>query len=487
MALDEELFFARRLGYGLKQGETIGGSVRDWAIKQISEVPPLDFYGPDGQSIRSTLPPYAEPVADYAEATRLVGIYFNKEHELEKLAGTMPDAQLNEKIYHEVDLPQKWYPEWRDALLRSLTIVNGPSPVFERFWLFWVNHFSVKSEQMTALWYGPHTRLIRSHMTGKFSEMLRDAILQPAMVYYLDNFVSIGPHSISRRAGTAGTVNENLARELLELHTMSPAGGYTQQDVVQLSYALSGWQFFAAKFDDGGILKTPPPFGSFFFFDKHEPGNRSVLGKTYDGANKGKDQAPQIITDLAVNPATAEFISRKLLRHFLADDPPDDSVANVHDAWVQSGGDLPTIHAAVIDEVLTKGHEYEKFSTPEIWFHQLHRTASLPVPTFLPKNSGVYWINLLFDELGQGYGSALQPNGYSDLKADWISKELLERRARYANLAARRINEEALAYLGDFGVRLAGPDSDLVAAMKQADNPAIAATVLLASPQFMRI
>ena len=275
MAVDEELFFARRLGYGLKQGETIDGDVRDWAIKQISTVPPLDFYGPDGQSIRSTLPDLAETVPDYGEATRLVGMYFNKEHDLEE-KGASGDQE-----YHEVDLPMKWYPEWREALLRSLTAVNGPSPVFERFWAFWVNHFTIKAEQMSTLWYGPHTRLIRSHMTGKFSDMLRDAVLQPAMVFYLDNFVSIGPHSIAARAGVPATVNENLARGLLELHTdRVPEAGYTQQDVVQdLSRALSGWQFLAAKFDDGSLLKKPPPFGAFFFVEQRRARKSNRAGQ----------------------------------------------------------------------------------------------------------------------------------------------------------------------------------------------------------------
>ena len=482
MIQDEELFFARRLGYGLRKGETIGGPVRDWAVKQISEAPPLDFYGPDGKSIRSRLPDYAEPVPGYEEATRLVGFYFNKEHEMELLVGKMPERERDQKQFEEVDKPMKWYPEWREALLRSLTAVNGPSPVFERFWAFWVNHFAVKAEQLSTHWYGPHTRLIRSHMTGKFADMLRDAELQPAMLFYLDNFLSSGPHSPAAKDGE--TINENLARELFELHTMSPAGGYSQTDVIEASFALSGWGFYAAKFDQP---KLKIPTGAWYDTYRHEPGTRKILGKVYGKANKGQDQAPELIADLAVHPATAQFISWKLIRHFVADEPPEDSVARVRDAWVQSGGDLKTIHTAVIDEVIAKAPDNEKFATPENWLHQAHRTASIPVPIGLPQSGAEYTINQVCDELGQGYAAVLQPNGYSDLKSDWISKELLERRVRYAYRISANAPPENADYLREFAVRLAGKDSPLVAAVQGADPLRAVATVLLASPQFMRI
>ncbi|MEJ0012655.1 MAG: DUF1800 family protein [Bauldia sp.] len=464
MIHDEELFFARRLGYGLKQGEAISGGVRDWAVAQISEVPPLDFYGSDGKSIRSQLPDYAEPVPGYEEATRLVGFNFDNER--------IADQTAQEKLY----------PEWREALLRSLTAVNGPSPVFERFWAFWVNHFAVKAEQMTTMWYGPHTRLIRSHMTGKFAEMLRDAELQPAMLYFLDNVFSTGPHSPSGLDGPGESINENQARELFELHTMSPEGGYTQADVIQAAYALTGWSFYDGKREQ---KKRNAPFGVYWDFDRHEPGPRTIMGKKYGTSHRGQDQAPQLIADLAAHPATAQFISWKLIRHFVADDPPADSVARVRDAWMQSGGDLKVVHTAVIDEVIAEAPDHEKFSNPETWLHQMHRTASIAVPLTRPR--GGHTINILCDELGQGYAAAPQPNGYPDRKSDWISKELLERRARYAYLASSSIAAETVPYLHDFAIRLAGKDSDLVAAMQRATKPEAAATILLASPQFMRI
>ena len=256
-----------------------------------------------------------------------------------------------------------------------------------------------------------------------------------------------------------------------------------QADVVQAAYALTGWSFYAGKFDE---KKRNVPFGVYWDFDRHEPGPRTILGKKYGTSHRGQDQAPQLIADLAVHPATAKFISWKLIRHFVADEPPADSVSRVREAWMQTGGDLKTVHTAVIDEVIAKAPDNEKFSNPETWLHQMHRTAEIALPLREPKSGG-YTINIVFDELGQGYAAAPQPNGYPDRKPDWISKELLERRARYAYLASSSIAEEKITYLRDFAIRLAGKDSDLVAAMQRATKPEAVATILFASPQFMRI
>lgn len=482
--VDEELFFARRLGYGLKHGESIGSNVRDWAIGQITNIPELSFYGEDGTNIQKLLPTYAKPIIDYGEATHMMGVYWDKERILLQSQAKADREEWIRQMDYEMHRPRAVYPQWREALARSLTAVNGPSPVFERFWAFWVNHFAVNAEDVTKLLYGPHTRTIRSHMTGKFQDMLQDAILQPAMVYYLDNFLSAGPNSSLGRSGD--TINENLARELLELHTMSPAGGYTQDDVLETAYALSGWGFYSGKSDEEPKKNKKTPFGRMFDLRRHEPGTRRILGKTYGKANKGKDQAPELMADLAVHPATAHFLAFKLARHFIADEPPEDSVTRIQEAWLGSGGDLVTVHTAVIDEVLTKALGTVKFSTPIQWLHHLHRTSGIPVPRASPYQ-GDYWISVLLEELGQGFDIPLQPNGYSDLEADWISKQLLERRVRYAGVTAFKAKPAMHEYLMDYAVRLTGEKSELVVAMQGSGVPMAATTILLSSPQFMRI
>ena len=155
VAVDEELFFARRLGYGLGRGEGISSGVRDWAVSQVSKVVPLDFYGLDGRNIRSQFPDFAEPTADFPTAAKLWGQFNNREEELQAKIAKMNPADFQNAMEKEVYLPRSDYPYWRDALVQSLTATGGPSPVFERFWQFWVNHFSVNASDFVRLFYGP--------------------------------------------------------------------------------------------------------------------------------------------------------------------------------------------------------------------------------------------------------------------------------------------------------------------------------------------
>lgn len=484
MVIDDEVFLARRLGYGLKPGETLGPDLHKWAVRQIAEVPPLDFYGPDGSSLAGKLPPYAEPITDYGEATRQMGAYWDLERELQRHRAELGDEEYERRGFEEVFKPLTLYPAWREALARSLTAVNGPSPVFEQFWAFWVNHFAVNAEDLTKLLYGPHTRTIRSHMTGKFADMLKDAVLQPAMTFYLDNFLSAGPNSPLGKQGD--TINENLARELLELHTMSPAAGYVQDDVLQTADALSGWGFYSGKSDEEPEKNKNTPFGIMFDTRRHEPGSRQILGKTYGKANKGRDQVTELMDDLSVHPATAEFLSWKLVRHFLSDIPPPDSVARVRDVWMDTGGNLVAVHTAVIDEVIAHGPGTTKFTSPTQWLHHLYRTTGIQVPTSKPLDGFNPWIDLLCQEMGEPFAGAPQPNGFSDVQEDWTSKALLERRVRYASIVAIKAPAEGRDHLFNLAARIAGADSELVQRMRSLTST-YAVTLLLSSPQFMKV
>ncbi|MHA1547851.1 MAG: DUF1800 family protein, partial [Alphaproteobacteria bacterium] len=146
-----------------------------------------------------------------------------------------------------------------------------------------------------------------------------------------------------------------------------------------------------------------------------------------------------------------------------------------------------TIHTAVIDETIAKAPDHTKFTTPENWLYQAHRTTGLRVPTNKPW-SRTGWINAICDELGQSYNECPQPNGWSDLEADWVSKELLHRRVRYAAQISRGArNEDLSAHLVDVATRISGPDSNLVSAMQQTETVGDKVPLLLVSPQFLRI
>jgi uncharacterized protein (DUF1800 family) len=488
MAPDENLFFARRLGLGLRAGETITGSVRDWAVDQISVIPALDFYGPAGVSLRDQLAEDADPLPDFPAACKVWEIYRVAVDHLDKVGGSMSSDDFNKLGEETVWRPYMDIPRWRDCLVKTLTAVNGPSPVFERFWWFWCNHFTVSTtEAEIKLFYGPHTRNIRKWMTGGFSDMLHDAILNPGMLVYLDNDLSTGPKSRSGQQNN-GNLNENLAREMFELHTMSPAGGYSQQDVIEAALALTGWQFYAGVPTHGRKIKGAE-YGTWFQSDRHEPGSRTILGKTYESKDEGRNQAPELLADLAARPETAKYLSWKLARHFVSDDPPADSVERIRQAWNESAGNLVAVHTAVIDEVMAHGREHQKFTRPENWLTEAYRTTGVPVPLTRPwplPGTGEYWIDALFKELGQSYDQCPQPNGYSDLMSDWISKETLDRRIRLSYDFGQKIDGLAAESLKDYADRLAGADSEAALKVKRAGSKIEATTLLLSCPQFLK-
>ena len=227
----------------------------------------------------------------------------------------------------------------------------------ERLVHFWTNHFAVSADkpQVLALAGTLENEAIRPHVAGRFADMLTAVESHPAMILYLDNQASIGPGSQlaqrrSRRSSAGDRklgINENLAREILELHTLGVDGGYTQQDVTTFARALTGWSIGTDRFPGGGEL------GKFAFHDAaHEPGAKTIMGTRY--GQSGVAQPRAVLTDLAKHPATARHVATKLARHFIADEPPPDAVERIAKAFRDSDGDLPTVHRAVLD-------------TPEAW------------------------------------------------------------------------------------------------------------------------
>ena len=489
MAIDQDLFFARRLGFGLGLEEKLPASPREWAMGQLKSVPPLDFFGPDGKSIASTLGPDATLLTDFDQACRQWEVAETLDNKLGALSNKMNSQAFNDKYYHDYVYPYIRVPRWRDCLAQSLTAVNGQSPVFERFWLFWTNHFTVSTtEAFIKLWYGPHTRVIRNRLTGSFADLLFDAVTTPAMVTYLDNHRSTGPHSQYARNSNASSddraLNENLGREILELHTLSPAAGYTQKDVTETALVLTGWQFYGGNVFGKGGPTIGAKYGSHFAAERHEPGPRTILGKTYKQVGDGSNQLRELVKDLAVHPATAKHLSFKLARAFIADDPPQDCVDRIAAVYTQSNGDLVAVHSAVVEEVLALARQQPKLLTPVIWLLQAYKATGAQVPTASPTGQSES-ISFIYQEMGQSYDQCAQPNGWSELRQDWLSKEMLDRRVRQAYRIALSSTGVTPAALSDYAGRLAGSDSELALDMKRAESASLAMTVLLASPRFL--
>src|SRR4051794_20497780 len=230
-----------------------------------------------------------------------------------------------------------------EALARLQRAVLADCGFTERLVAFWSNHFCISATkgELARMWAGAFEReAIRPHVLGRFADMLKAVEQHPAMLFFLDNQQSLGPDSragINRQRG----LNENLAREIMELHTLGVNGGYTQDDVTSLARIITGWTFAGRQ----GQLGVP---GSFAFnVNAHQPGPQMLLGRTYEPT--GLAQGEAALADIARHPSTANFIATKFVRHFVADEPPPALVARLRDVFIKTDGDLKALATALVD------------------------------------------------------------------------------------------------------------------------------------------
>jgi uncharacterized protein (DUF1800 family) len=246
-----------------------------------------------------------------------------------------------------------------DAMARFQKVAYAEVGFVERLVHFWSNHFcvSVAKGPIVRATAGSFEReAIRPHVLGRFADMLKAVESHPAMLFYLDNAQSFGPNSPAGRNGKRG-LNENLAREILELHTLGVAGGYTQADVTSLARIITGWTFAGRE----GRIGEP---GAFVFFGNgHEPGDHTLLGKVY--REGGMEQGEAALADLARHPATARHVALKLARHFVADDPPKSLVERLAKVFHDSEGDLKAVTNALVDSQEAWTAPLAKMRTPE--------------------------------------------------------------------------------------------------------------------------
>src|SRR6059058_10733 len=230
-----------------------------------------------------------------------------------------------------------------EALARLQRAVMADCGFTERLVVFWSNHFCISANKggPARMWAGSFEReAIRPHVLGRFGDMLKAVEQHPAMLFFLDNQQSLGPDSRAGKNRNRG-LNENLAREILELHTLGVGGGYSQDDVTSLANIITGWTYAGRL----GQLGAP---GSFVFnANAHQPGAQRVMEKIYDAS--GVAQGEAVLADLARHPSTAKFIAGKFARHFVADDPPPGLVARLADVFTKTDGDLKSLATALVD------------------------------------------------------------------------------------------------------------------------------------------
>src|SRR4051794_27696303 len=266
---------------------------------------------------------------------------------------------------------------------------------------------------------------IRPHVLGRFEDMLIAVEQHPAMLLYLDQAQSVGPDSrlggFAAARGRKVGLNENLAREIMELHTLGVRSGYSQTDVTEFARALTGWTVDglgrgpAARAMGGG--GTP---GTFHFAEAiHQPGARTILGKSYE--QPGIDQARAVLHDLATSPATAKHIATKLARHFAADGPPPALVDRLSAAFLKSGGDLPSVYRVLIEAPEIWSPAAVKFRTPWDWSVAALRAVGT-------KQLQGQAMAGLMTQLGQPVWRPGSPAGYDDIAASWAGPDALVRR-----------------------------------------------------------
>ena len=361
---------------------------------------------------------------------------------------------------------------------RTASALQTATPFVERLVHFWANHFAVSVDKpaVVGLAGAFEADAIRPHVLGRFQDLLLAAVRHPAMLLYLDQARSAGESSrVARRASMrqrpSRGLNENLAREILELHTLGVRTGYTQSDVTEFARALTGWTLPA---DDG----TDDGQSTFRFVQPmHEPGARTLLGRSYP--DTGEQQAHAILRDLAVAPQTARHIATKLARHFVADDPPPALVQRLADTFLRTHGDLSSVYRELAMSPETWAPGRGKFKAPWDWtissLRALGRREMAPLQM----------INLM-NQMGQPVWRPGSPAGFTDLDATWAAPDALLRRVevaqRFVEQAGGMIDARVLA-----PQVLPGALSERTkTAIARSESPATALALLLASPEFLR-
>lgn len=361
---------------------------------------------------------------------------------------------------------------------RTASALQTLTPFVERLVHFWANHFAVSVDKVLIVGLAGafEADAIRPHVLGRFQDLLLAAVRHPAMLLYLDQARSAGENSlVARRASMRQQfdrgLNENLAREILELHTLGVRTGYTQNDVTELARALTGWTLPDEDVADGGQ-------STFRFVQAmHEPGARKILGRDYP--DNGEQQAVAILRDLAIAPETARHIATKLVRHFVADDPPAALVQRVAGTFLRTQGDLGSVYRELAMAPETWAPGRGKFKAP--WDWTISSLRALGRREMAPTQ-----MTNLMNQMGQPIWRPGSPAGFADLDANWAAPDALLRRVevaqRFVEQAGGTIDARVLA-----PQVLPGALSERTKnAIARSESPATALALLLASPEFLR-
>jgi uncharacterized protein (DUF1800 family) len=367
-------------------------------------------------------------------------------------------------------------------LARLIRAVYSRRQLYEVMVDFWSNHFNIFAGKGADRWlstsYDRDT--VRPHALGRFKDLLTATAQSPAMLFYLDNWMSVSPQSPAAKTGPNNRrrgINENYAREVMELHTLGVDGGYTQKDIQEVARCFTGW-----------TIERPRGQGEFRFEQRfHDSGAKTVLG-TRIAAGGGMEDGLKVIDILANHPATAKFIATKLVRRFIADDPPATVVSRASAVFQQSGGDIASVVRAIIDS--------PEFFSGEFYQSKVKKPLEYVASALRVTNAETKITHPLLrylNRMGEPLFLAQPPTGHPDMGASWISPDMLLTRMNFVSdlvgnrLPGSRVQKDTVGDQESM-IALIAPDS-ISAATRAAMNEANGAeslALLLAAPEFQR-
>ncbi|HJZ33808.1 MAG TPA: DUF1800 family protein [Hyphomicrobiaceae bacterium] len=337
----------------------------------------------------------------------------------------------------------------------------------ERLVWFWSNHFCISANKIQSMSGAYEREAIRPFILGRFRDLLRAVEGHPGMLFYLDNTVSIGPNSIAGINRTRG-LNENLAREILELHTLGVRTVYTQDDVIGFAKVLTGWTLLP-------VADNPDHGGEFVFNRRlHEPGAQTILGKVYE--QPGVEQGRAVLDDLAAHPATAEHIARKLVRYFVADEPPAGLVNSLTRTFQDTAGDLREVAKALVSSEDAWASPPTKLKRPSEWVTAMVRAAGTSAdPRRFTGGQAL---------LGEPLWRPPSPKGYADDAASWVDG--MGQRLDVANTYAERIATRVDPRFVIDAVLQSTVSAETAQAVNRAESRQQALALLFMAPELQR-
>lgn len=353
------------------------------------------------------------------DTVKLTSLQLLEQNQLRSHKGQKPTLE-ERKAYHE---------NMRHALEQSvqarlLRATESPRQLEEVMVEFWYNHFNVFSGKgIVRLLAGAYEQeAIRPHTLGRFRDLVGATARHPAMLFYLDNWQNTAPNSPGAR-GKAKGLNENYARELMELHTLGVDGGYTQKDVIALAKILTGWTFRRAE--GAGVGQD----GFYFDAKRHDFSDKVLMGHVIKGS--GIAEGEQAFDILAKSPATARHLSYQLAQYFVTDQPPKSLVNRLSQTFLSTDGNIKVVlntlfHSSEFWDSRIYG---AKFKTPYQYAVSAVRATGTEVTNFQP-------ISSVLQQLGMPLYGCLTPDGYQNTEAAWLNPDAMTRRISFATALA---------------------------------------------------